>query len=268
MEKKISILIILSIFIHTWFFASTIDEVVPAEFVEELVKTKNVRVIHEEEDNSLSLVPLSHYREEIINSRIEKKDSPYTAEFLYLISKKELLAGAKDGQKSVSEISIENISEIFTALSNMSGMCYRFSESDPDGIVLYKKVCTLEKPQKDKVIPDEVTKNCDGKKIYCYQQDRLLGNLVFVLNYKMNQNELYLSIKNLSNLGLFGIKACRKENLKINIHVTDCGDDFIFYISADANYENILKMFSIRRVIKKLMNERLDAIYRWFYLQF
>ncbi|MCQ2241928.1 MAG: hypothetical protein MJZ80_09820 [Treponema sp.] len=245
--------------------AVTPEEIVPVEYIEELLRDRDVSVIHEEDDFSLSLVPQCKYREKIISDRIEKTSSPYTAEFLYLVSKKEVL---ESGKKNMKDISMEDISEIFTALSNMSGMRYRFSDSNPDGTVLYKKVCTVESDEKRKEIADAVSRNCNGMNLYCHQHDRLLGNLYFLLKYEMQEDELYLSITNMNNLGLLGFNACKKENLRINIHVTDCGEDILFYISADANYENVLKMFSIRKVIKKLMNERLDAIYRWFFFQF
>lgn len=245
--------------------AVPVEKIVPEEFLEELIAEKVVSVIHDEDDEKLSLVPESAFKDELLSSRIEKKDSPYTAEFLYLISKQELI---ESGKKNFSEITMADISEIFTALSRMSGMRYRFSETNTKGTVLYKKVCTIDAIEKGNEIPDMVSRNCDGMKIFCHQHDRLLGNLKFLLGYEMKEDELYLSITNENNLGLFGFNACKKENLRINILVTDCGDDILFYISADANYENVLKMFSIRKIIKKMMNERLDAIYRWFFIQF
>ncbi|MBQ0038939.1 MAG: hypothetical protein KBS64_00750, partial [Treponema sp.] len=104
--------------------------------------------------------------------------------------------------------------------------------------------------------------------VFCYQHDRLLDDIKFALNYYQTASELYLTITTKTDLGLWGFKACYADNLRINIHVTDLGDEVLFYIAADANYENVLKMFSIRKFIKRLMNERLDAIYRWFFIQF
>lgn len=265
MIKKISALVSFAFILSSGLFALTAEEVVPGEFLGELLQERVVSVIHDEGDERLLLVPDCLYREKIFSRRIEKKDSPYTAEFLYLVSKKDVLAL---GKKDLQQITVGDISEVFTALSKMSGMRYRFSKSHSKGSVLYKKVSTIGSLENSKDIPDMVTRNCDGLKLYCYQHDRLLGNLKFLLEYEMKEKELYLSILNKTNLGLMGLNACNQENLRINIHVTELEDDILFYISADANYDNVLKILSIRKIIKTLMNERLDAIYRWFYLQF
>lgn len=246
-------------------FAKSIEKIVPNEYLAELMQENYVNVIHDEDDFKLSLVTESNYKEKLINNRIEKKDNSYTAEFLYLVSKNDLL---KSGKKNLQEITMADVSEIFTALSNMSGMRYRFSESNPNGTILYKKVRTVGSLALEKEIPDLVLRDCDGLNTYCYQHDRLLGDIYYLLEYEMKDDELYLSILNKNDLGLFGFNACKKDNLRINIHVTDCGEYILFYISADANYENVLKIFNIRKIIKKLMNERLDAIYRWFFVQF
>lgn len=265
MIKKLLALVSFAFILSSGLFALTAEEVVPGEFLDELLQERVVSVIHDEGDESLLLVPDCLYREKIFSRRIEKKDSPYTAEFLYLVSKKDVLAL---GKKDLQQITVGDISEVFTALSKMSGMRYRFSKSHSKGSVLYKKVSTIGSLENSKDIPDMVTRNCDGLKLYCYQHDRLLGNLKFLLEYEMKEKELYLSILNKTNLGLMGLNACNQENLRINIHVMELEDDILFYISADANYDNVLKILSIRKIIKTLMNERLDAIYRWFYLQF
>lgn len=265
MIKKLFTLVPLAFIFCSGLFALSLEDVAAEEFIDELKQERFVSVIHDEGDERLLLVPDCIYRKKIFSRRIEKEDRPYTAEFLYLISKRDVLSC---GKKGLQQITMEDISEVFTALSKMSGMRYRFSNSNPNGSVLYKKVSTIGGLEKARDIPDMVTRDCDGLNLYCYQHDRLLGNLKFLLEYEMTENELYLSILNKSNIGLLGLNACKVENLRINIHVTDLGDDILFYISADANYDNVLKLFSIRKIIKGLMNERLNAIYRWFFLQF
>lgn len=242
-----------------------LENVVPRDFYDQLMLFKTVSVIHEEDDDNLSLVPYVKFSRELNARRIEKNNSPYTAEFLYLISKQDLLAGGKNG---IEKVDIQEISKIFTTISNMSGMRFRFSEKNPEGIVLYNKVYPIESLEKGKRIEDRKSTNCNGMNVFCYQHDKLLGNLKFLLEYHQSENEIYLSILNEVPLGLFGVHACQNENLRINIHVTDCGENILFYIAADANYDNVLKMFSIRSFIERLMLERLEAIYRWFFLQF
>lgn len=261
--KKVFAPIVLT-FCLSFAYGSGADGIVPDIYMESLRTEGVVSVIHEEDDNELSLVPQSRYRDIILENRIEKKDSPYTAEFLYLIPKKDISSAEMDE----GCITIERISEIFTAISKMSGMRYRCTERNSKGYVLYKRVFTLESLSGQKKVADKVTGNCDGLSVFCHQHDRLLGNIKFLLEYKMEGNEIYLSILNKSDLGLFGIDACKADDLRINIHVIDCGEEVLFYISADANYDNVLKMFSIRKFIQKLMLERLDAIYNWFFLQF
>lgn len=263
MKKGIAFVLFIFSLWTAW--PAVVDQMVPGEFLEALKTEKSVSVIHEEEDEKLSLVPQCFFQPELIENRVAKTSSPYTAEFLYLISKAELMEG---GTRNLEKISIEDVSEILTAISNMSGMRYRFSENHPKGSLLYREVHTIESLRSKRKIPDDTRRNCDGMKVLCYQHDRLLGDLKFALDYRQRENEIYLTIRNKVPLGLFGIHACREDNLALNIHVTDCGDDILFYISADANYDNVFKMFSIRGFIRKLMNERLDAIYRWFFSRF
>lgn len=263
MKKWIAFIVFIFPLWVAW--SSAVDQMVPAEFLEQLKNEKTVSVIHEEEDENLTLVPRCFFQAELNENRIVKNSSPYTAEFLYLISKSELM---ESGTGNYEKITIEDVAEILTAISTMSGMRYRFSENHPEGSLLYREVYTMESLKSKKKIPDDIRRNCDGLKVLCYQHDRLLGDLKFALDYRQRNDEIYLTIRNKVPLGLFGIHACKEDNLALNIHVTDLGDDILFYISADANYDNVFKMFSIRGFIKKLMNERLDAIYRWFFLRF
>lgn len=263
MKKILSLAVLLFSFSAAW--SLDVREIVPGEYTDELLEKRLVYVVHEEYDDSLSLVPESNFKSILHSRRIVKKDSPYTAEFLYYISKKDLKAL---GSKNKDDIRIPDISEVFTSISNMSGMRYRFSEKNLKGSVLYSKVYTIGDLKAGRRIGDFTTRNCDGLNSFCYQHDRLLGNLKFSLEYHQKGDELYLSILNEVPLGLFGIHACKSEDLRINIYVADCGDDILFYISADANYDNILKKFSIRNFIERLMIERLGAIYTWFFVQF
>ena len=263
MKKILSLAVLLFSFSSAW--SLDVRDIVPREYIDELLEKRLVYVVHEESDDSLSLVPESNFKSMLHSRRIVKKDSPYTAEFLYYISKKDLKAL---GSKNKDDIGIPDISEVFTSISNMSGMRYRFSEKNMKGSVLYRRVYTISDLKSARRIGDFTTRNCDGLNSFCYQHDRLLGNLKFFLEYHQKGDELYLSILNEVPLGLFGIHACKSEDLRINIHVSDCGDDILFYISADANYDNILKKFSIRNFIERLMIERLGAIYTWFFVQF
>lgn len=263
MKKILTLVLLLFSLCSAWAF--DVREIVPGEYIDELLEKRLVYVIHEEYDDSLSLVPDCRFKDELNARRIVKKDSPYTAEFLYFVSKKEL----KDlGSKKKEDITIPDIAEVFTSISNMSGMRYRFNEKNLKGSLLYSKVYNISDLKTGRRIDDLITRNCDGLNSFCYQHDRLLGNLKYSLEYHQSGEELYLSILNEVPLGLFGIHACKGGDLRINIHVADCGDDVLFYISADANYDNILKKFSIRSFIEKLMIERLGAIYTWFFVQF
>lgn len=243
----------------------TVEAVVGPEYAAELKKSGTVSVIHDEDDTGLSLVPNCAYSDMVKNGRVEKKEKgvPFTAEFLYLIPKEDLLKNSASGR---SELTIDDISVVFRSISRMTGMKY-FSGTRKKEDVLYKTAYMTAGPESEDPIPDQNTGNADGQVSYCYQHDHTYGDCRYRLEYYQSGNVLYATFLNVIPMSYMGIKAVPDGNLKISVIAIDCGENLVLYLSTDTNAKDI-KLVNVRKQIQESMLSRMDAVYRWFLVQF
>ena len=262
-KKAALALVFASIFSFSFAQSGKIEDYISAEKVEQLKKNGSISLIHPKGDNSITMVPKCQYDSQIKGTLITKdeKGVPFTAEFLYLIPKSELLKGS-----SRSAITNDDISIVFRSISKMEGMRYHFAEKK-NGDVLYKKAYTIASKNSDEKIPDQISGSADGKVLYCYQQDHTYGDTKYILHYYQNENMLYANFLNTIPMSYMGVKAVMDEKLQLNVLSIDCGDSLLLYLSTDVDAKTV-PLFNVRKQIEDSMVDRMDAIYRWFMVQF
>lgn len=262
--KKTILLFSISLMLLTGLFAaSPLESYVGKKNAEILQKKGMLALVHPETDNSLSIVPECQYSQIIKRDLVTKSDNgvPFTAEYLYLIPKADLL---KNSNKT--EVTIEDVSVVLRSLSKMEGMRYHFNEKK-NGDVLYKASYTVDGLNSEKKIPDQIEGSADGKVIYCYQKDHTYGVIKYKLNFYQNEDVVYASFENTSPLSYIGLKPVEEKKLHLNVMVLDCEDSIVLYLSTDVDAKK-LPLFNIRKKMEESMTERMDAISRWFMVQF
>lgn len=243
--------------------AASLENFLDKTSADKLKAKGSITHIHASGDNSLSLVPECEYTEVLKKNLVEKTEGqiPFTAEFLYLIPKSQLLVNS-----TKNDVTIDDVSVVLRSISKMEGMRYHFNEKK-NGDVLYKSAYTIESLNSDKRIPDQTEGSADGKVLYCYQKDHTYGDIKYILRYHQSGDVVYANFTTTNDLGYLGVKAVEQGNLKLNVLSIDCGDAILFYISTDVDAKKI-PLFNVRNKIEESMTERMDAIYRWFLLQF
>ncbi len=262
--KKAGLALIFASFFSVCFAQSgKIEDYLSAERIAELKKNGSISLIHPKGDNSITMVPKCQYESQIKGSLIKKdeKGVPFTAEFLYLIPKSELLKGS-----SRTSITNDDISVVFRSINKMEGMKYHFAEKK-NGDILYKKAYTIAGRNSDEKIADQTSGSADGKVLYCYQHDHTYGDTKYILHYYQNESMLYATFLNTIPMSYMGVKAVMDECLQLNVLSIDCGDSLLLYLSTDVDAKNV-PLFNVRKQIEESMVDRMDAIYRWFMVQF
>lgn len=239
-----------------------VEEIVNEKVLPNLTKIGSIVAIHSDKNmDKIMIAPSGIYNEKLQSLRVPKTNSAFFAETLYLLPKSELL---KNSDKT--DISVQDISVVMRSISKMEGMRYHFAEKK-GGDVLYEKAYMIDNPQNKNKIPDQNTGSADGQVSYCLQKDRTFGKNTYKLEYFQSENEILGTFLNEDGIGLLGIDAVKAHNLRIIINIFDCGDSILLYLSTDANYKGI-PLINMRNKIKESMLERMDAVYRWFKVQF
>ena len=259
----------LSIFLFSFLMFSVnaqiykLEQLTSKENIEKLKKDGMIHYIHPEESRSLIYAPDTEFNLMLSETMVEKNAIPYITEYIYFIPKSKLL---KDSSKT--ELTIKDIETVVRSVSKMQGMRYHFSEKYPDGKdVLYKKCYNIANPASDVPIPDILEGETDGLESYCLQYDNTYGDTRYKLNYYKRNGILDCTFLNQKSMGLLGIDAVKPESMRINIISADCGEYIFLYMSCDVNSQKI-PLFNVRKKIAESMQDRMDAIYRWFLLQF
>lgn len=244
-------------------FSASVEDFIGSERAAELKKNGSISLIHPKEENKFSMIPDCEYSDLIKRGILSKSEKgvPFTAEFLYLIPKSKLLEGSEK-----TSISNEDISVVFRSISKMEGMRYNFDKKK-DGEILYKSAFTIASLNSDERIPDQTEGSADGKVLYCYQKDHTYGDTKYILHYYQNKDKLYATFENTIPMTYLGVKAVPAGQLRLNVLSIDCGDDLLLYLSTDVD-SNSVPLFNVRKQIQESMIARMDAIYRWFMVQF
>ena len=189
----------------------------------------------------------------------EEEGAPvYTAESLYLLSKKDLNA------QNPQSVTLEEVSRIFRSVNSMEGIPY-FSHKENRWTSLYKHAYCVAGENSKTRIPDDTAGSADGKVMYCMQDDNSFGKMYYKLSYHQNDYEICANFVTTSAVYIGPIKAISPGNLRISLMSLDCGDDILVYLLVQSKFPSMT-------MLENRMNEsfvaRLDAIYSWFVAQF
>ena len=240
-----------------------IKSLVSSKYYDELIKDGIVARYRDNGSNELILIPESVYTAKIKSGMIvkEAKNYPYTYEGLYLLSKKDLLAKGSSGK---SDITIDDVSKVVRSVSKMEGMKY-YSTTKKKECVLYDKCYMIAGPGDERKVADNNTGNADGQISYCLQNDNSFGKNTYKLSYFQKDDTLLCKFSILDKMGLGPFKAIYPDKMQINILVIDCGEDLLLYLNTDLDS---VKFPGIKGQITDSMSSRMDAVYKWFIVQF
>ena len=245
-----------------------LENAVSPSLLAQLKSKRTVSVIHAKDDSKLSLLPETAYKAQAEKAAIAKNDKnvPFTAEFLYLIPKTELLKSSADKNKIIDT---DALSVVLRSISKMQGMRYHVGEKGPkdNGELLYKKAYMIANPDSNEPIADKNTGNADGQISYCYQHDHTYGDTKYKLEYHQSGNVLYATFLNTLPLTSLGVKVIMPGNMRINVISIDAGDDILLYLSTDCDAKK-MGVLNVRKQIEESMVARMEAIYSWFMKQF
>lgn len=246
-------------------FSQTNDvkKLVPAKYLDQLLKDGQVEIIHEEEKDDYVLLPSTVYDSKINGNRIIKgnKDFPFVFEGLYYVSKDEL---KKQSNSSDDVIDMNDVSRVLRSISKMQGMTY-YSNTRKKYKTLYKKAYTISSPDSKTAIADNIEGSADGKVIYCLQDDASFGITRYKLEYSQKADMMYAVFNNTDSIGVGPITGINKGQLKINVLVIDCGDSILLYLITDVNAN---KVPGIKNLVTDSMVARMNAVHEWFLKQF
>jgi hypothetical protein len=242
-----------------------LDEILDKKYVVELRAKGNVQFIHDEKTEELQLLPASKYAENFRNGKIkkEKDNLGFITESLYLVDKKTIVENSTSGIKPV-DTSMNAVSRILRSVSKMQGMTY-FSNLNNKVQILYNKTYMFASPDNTNPIPDQNTGNANGQISYCYQHDHTFGGCNYKLNYYQSANEMAAIFNNISWMMFGPFKAVKPGQMRINIIVMDCGNQYLMYMATDTN---CIRLSIIENQLNDSFSARIDALYAWFIKQF
>lgn len=258
MKKSLFTILMLGAVFAVFAENSKLEDYVAPEYVEKLQTKGSISVVHPKDKNVIKMVPSCAYSEKIKSELIcsSKSGVPFLSEYLYLIPKSKL---ADD----ISKVNIDSMCVVFRSISKMEGMKYIHNGGKED--VLYKRAYAVASEDSMEKIPDPLEGPTDGLEAYGYQKDHTFGDTKYKLNYYQKDNVIFATFLNVIPMSKMGVKAVMPKNLRTNIVCIDLGDSILLYLAADVSAKNIL---GIRAQIEDSMTVRMDAIYRWFMVQF
>lgn len=241
-----------------------LSEIISEPYLSQLKKDKQIRFIHTEEERDFKLAPNTYYSQIAKNNVVvkDKGNLGFVTESLFLLDKKELAKNSKDGEKA--DTSLDAVARILRSISKMQGMKY-YSRSDKKWNTLYSQAYMFKDPDNDEPIADQNTGNADGQVSYCFQKDHTFGPCKYKLMYFQSKYEVAAKFQSISYMMFGPIRAVKPGQFKMNIVVMDCGDQYLLYMTTDADGTRI--GFMVDR-LNDSFNARIDAIYKWFFEQF
>ena len=258
--KKLCITSILFLILST-IYAQAESVVSPAVLEKAKASGKIQRNFTDGANASFTLTPNTELCKKAVKTWSSSEAPVFTSENLFYVSKDSLKASSK---KQSADTSLDSVSKIIRSISKMKGMQY-YSNGDKKWETLYHK-SNLIKSQTDKTaIPDNLSGSADGKTLYCLQEDNSFGNCYYRLDYSQRSNEVGVCFTNFEAIKYGPVSAVKKGNLKINLDVIDEGDYFLVFMIVQAKYANIP---FLEGRLNRSFNARVDAIYKWFTLQF
>ena len=238
-------------------FAYDVDKIVSPVYLEELKKNGKIEKNYFNKENvELSLIPDTELAQSAKKFWPSSKEKPvYVAEELYYMKKSDIGQGT---------ITIDKASKVIRSISKMEGMEY-YSHSAKKNEILYKECYRTSGPLTKDRLEDDTEGNADGKVFYCLQNDNSFGKTNYRLEYHQSKNETSAGFVCTTPIYMGPIKAIDKDNLRISVVISDCGDSVLVYMLVQAKIPTI-GMF--KQTMDDSFSARLDAIYKWFVKQF
>ncbi len=207
---------------------------------------------------NLDLIPNTPLSKKIPAFWDKEKNPVYVIEYLYLLNKKDLV------KKAGVSADIEYSSRVLRSISTMKGIQY-YSNTDKMWETLYKEAYTIKSATDYTRIDDDVEGSADKKKLYCMLKDKGLGELYYSIEYNQTAEEVSASFNNLEDVCMGWIKCVDKNNLKMNMVITDCGDEVLVYLVGRANFP---KIGVLEKKMNKSIGSRVEALFTWYKSQF
>ncbi len=221
------------------------------------------KIFVDDEKCDFSMAPHSPLAQQVSKVWDSEKEPTFVSENLYLLKKETLRQNSSNPQNC--NISIDNAGKIIRCISKMKGMEY-WSNGDQKWETLYHKAYLIDSVKDKNPIPDNTEGSADGYRAYCLLDDNSFGVGIYRLDYKQTDNEVFLSISNEEPLRYGPVKAAKSNNVKINFVVTEYDDEnYLVYVVVEAKYIDVPLL---QGRIKKSLNNRVGAIYKWFTNQF
>lgn len=264
MKAKKSIASVFLLFSCLPFFSLKVENLFSPEILAKLKKNSEISLVHPEGEKKASLLPSTDFSKNIsrVNEGKDQKRVHFFSEFLYLVPKEKLLRDAS------ASIGVRDLSILLRSISKMEGMRYHVGEKGREnGEILYKRTYMIASPEENEPIPDQNSGSADGQTSYCYQHDHTYGHIKYRLSYRESENEVMASFTNITNVKVLGVKMIAPENLKITIIAFPADESVILYLMCETSARNIA-LFNVRKQLLESMNDRIEAIYRWFLVQF
>ena len=129
--------------------------------------------------------------------------SPYPAGWAELDEKGKMLA----------------VLNILTGISGQKGITYISRTAGyKEKTLIEDSYCILDLANPKTEMPDPVFSSLPGSVIlYSYQKDNRFGGNTFVLDYRIQENEIFLRITNHTDMKFFGVTCVKKEKLSMYV---------------------------------------------------
>lgn len=216
-----------------------------------LLETESSRFKNHEQDTDFDLIPDCEYKNQILNDRVAKTNIPFVGEQLYVVRKN-------------GDFDIKDAARIFTSVSEMKGMEY-YSTTRKKYAELYKTAGFVKSLEEPEFVNDYKLSECDGKTFYALLDDKSFGKNIYRLDYRQNENTLFVRLSNADPMEIGPVKAVRPYNMVMNILLVDEGDQLEIYLGTDVNMKKIPGM---KKQISDSLVSRMDAIYKWLLEKF
>lgn len=230
------------------------ETVISDELLDNLKKNGAVS----QETMNFSLYPRTELGKLAVTTWNEKDLPAYSSEHLFLVKKESL---RKESKRPLEcDFSLENVSKIVRSISTMQGAQY-YSNNDKKWATLYENAYMISDPKTKKRIDDQTDGNADGKEFYCLLDDHSFGKGAYHLSYRQTEHEVSLCMTNIDALKIAMITGVKSRQMKINLVVTDFGDDYLIYMVVQAKYPSIS---FLEKRLRQSLQARIDAIFTWF----
>ncbi len=227
-------------------------ELAPDIFHQLVEKGEVSRQSYKEDGAEFSLFPRTELGSALKETWTEKKEPVFVSESLFLIEKPE--------GSNPEELDTELVSRIMRSISSMEGIQY-YSHSDKKTKTLYTKSYTIDNPDEENRIPDQLDGSADNLSVYAFQEDGSFGKNYYRIDYRQRENEVSMVIRLVEPLKFGILTAVKANNLVFNIDILDKGQYLVMYVGAKVNFP-ALSIFESR--LSNSFGSRIIALHGWF----